>query len=199
MPSAVWTSSLLYPALNTRCDILWITNKLAKLVNCPRLKDFEALMHVFGYLRKYYSDYSVKFNGNVSDSPAHMIWEQHKIKPTKNFEFSDMSWQDCPDTGKRTCGFKVFVQGRLVDAQSTMPVPVALITAEAEYMGACNLGALVCHLRDLMYDFEYLSKSEHDSNGTTKSIPSVLLIDNQATINVTAKKRHISRRWHFVQ
>ena len=50
----------------------------------------------------------------------------------------------------------MFVQGGLVDAQSTMSVPVALSSAEAEYMGACNLGAMICHLRDLKYDFEKL-------------------------------------------
>ena len=48
MPSAV--SSLLYAALNTRSDILWITNKLAKSANNPGMVDFLALMHVFGYL-----------------------------------------------------------------------------------------------------------------------------------------------------
>jgi hypothetical protein len=202
MPSAV--SSLLYAALNTRCDILWITNKLAKSANCPGLKDFEALMHVFGYLRKY-PDYSVKFYGNMNDSPAQMICKQHKVTPTEIIGFSDTSWQDCPDTGKSTCGFKVFVQGGLVDAQSTMPVPVALSSAEAEYMGACNLGALVCHLRDLLYDFEYLGTSTYDVNGTTESVPTVLLVDNQAMVRmgknykVTAKNRHISRRWHFVR
>ena len=48
MASAV--SSLLYAALNTRSDILWITNKLAKSSSCPGIKDFEALLHVFGYI-----------------------------------------------------------------------------------------------------------------------------------------------------
>ena len=53
MASAV--SSLLYAALNTRSDILWITNKLVKSSNNPGIKDYEALLHVFGYLRKYTS------------------------------------------------------------------------------------------------------------------------------------------------
>ena len=43
MASAV--SSLLYLALNTRSDILWITNKLAKSSTNPGMKDFDALMH----------------------------------------------------------------------------------------------------------------------------------------------------------
>ena len=61
MPSAV--SSLLYAALDTRSDILWITNKLAKSANNPGVKGFEALMHLFGYLRQY-PDYAIKYNNN---------------------------------------------------------------------------------------------------------------------------------------
>ncbi len=100
----------------------------------------------------------------------------------------------------------MFVQGGLIDAQSTLPVPVALSSAEAEYMGACNLGAMVCHLRDLMYEFEFLGTNDYDeNNGKTKEPPTVLLIDNQATVamsknyKVTSKNRHVGRRWHFVR
>ena len=51
MSSAV--CSLLYLALGTRCDILWIVNKLAKSCKNPGLKDFNALMWCFGYLHKH--------------------------------------------------------------------------------------------------------------------------------------------------
>ena len=202
MASAV--SSLLYAALNTRNDILWITNKLAKSSSCPGIKDFEALMHVFGYLRKH-TDFGIRIYANVKESPAHQICIRHKIEPTSIIGFSDTSWQDCPDTGRSTCGYKIFVQGGIIDAQSTMPVPVALSSAEAEYMGACNLGAMICHLRDLTYEFEKLGTPEYNIEGRTKEVPSVLLIDNQATVRmsknykVTSKNRHVGRRWHFVR
>ena len=202
MASAV--SSLLYAALNTRNDILWITNKLAKSSSCPGIKDFEALMHVFGYLRKH-TDFGIRIYANVKESPAHQICIRHKIEPTSIIGFSDTSWQDCPDTGRSTCGYKIFVQGGIIDAQSTMPVPVALSSAEAEYMGACNLGAMICHLRDLTYEFEKLGTPEYKIEGRTKEVPSVLLIDNQATVRmsknykVTSKNRHVGRRWHFVR
>ena len=202
MASAV--SSLLYAALNTRPDILWITNKLAKSCTDPGLKDFEALLHVFGYLRCF-PDYALKFDANVSESPVHQICQKYKIETSSIIGFSDTSWQDCPDTGRSTSGFKVFVQGGLVDAQSTMPIPVVFSSAEAEYMGACNLEAMVCHLRDLEYEFEMLGAEDYDVDGSTTSTPSVLLIDNQATVRmsknykVTGKNRHIARRWHFVR
>jgi hypothetical protein len=86
-----------------------------------------------------------------------------------------------------------------------MPVPVALSSAEAEYMGSCNLGAMICHLRELMYDFIFLGTKEYNRDGVFGKTPSILLIDNQATVamsknyRVTAKNRHIARRWHFVR
>jgi hypothetical protein len=202
MASAV--SSLLYVALNTRCDILWAVNKLAKSSSNPGLEDFKALMHCFGYLRKY-TDYAIKFYANVKESPIYEICERNKVAVSDILGFSDSSWQDCPDTGRSTSGYKSFVQGGLVDANSTMPVPVALSSAEAEYMGACNLGAMICHMRELLYDFMFLGTEEYDREGTFGATPSILLIDNQATISmsknyrVTAKNRHIGRRWHFVR
>lgn len=74
------------------------------------------------------------------------------------------------------------MQGGLIDAQSTLPVPVALSSAEAKYMGACGLGAMICHVRDLQYDLKFLDTKDYTENGTTESIPSLLLIDNQATV-----------------
>ena len=75
MPSAV--SSLLYAALNTCSDILWITSKLAKSANNPSLKDVDVLMHLSVYLRKY-SDYSIKFYRNATHFPVYEICSRHK-------------------------------------------------------------------------------------------------------------------------
>jgi hypothetical protein len=202
MASAV--SSLLYIAINSRCDILWIVNKLAKSCSNPGMNDFAALLHCFGYLRKY-PDYAIKYYAKIEESPMYEICSRNKVCVSEIVGFSDSSWQDCPDTGRSTGGYKIFVQGGLVEAHSSMPVPVALSTAESEYMMCCNLSAMVCHLRELFYDFMNLGKSDYDRNGTFGKIPSILLIDNQATVQmsknyrVTSKNRHVARRWHFVR
>ena len=135
----------------------------------------------------------------------HEICEKNGVNLPQIVGFSDTSWQDCPDTGRSTSGYKIFIQGGIIDAQSTMPVPVALSSAEAEYMGACNVGAMICHLRELMYEFEFLGTEKYDLDGITKSIPAIILVDNQATVRmsknykITSKNRHIARRWHFVR
>ena len=168
------------------------------------MKDFDALMNCFGYLRKF-TDFAIKYYANVEDSPTYEICKKHKIEMSEILGFSDSSWQDFPDTGRSTGGYKIFVQGGLVEANSTMPVPVALSSAEAEYMGSCNLGAMVCHLRELLYDFMHLGREDYDRSGTYGKTPSILLIDNQATIamsknyQVTAKNRHVGHCWHFVR
>ncbi len=119
--------------------------------------------------------------------------------------FSDASWQDCLDTGRSTTGYKVFAQGGIIEANSSMPVPVALSSAEAEYMGSCNLGAMISHLRELLYEFEYLGSPEYKIDGVFGTTPTIMLIDNQATVQmsknykVTSKNRHVGRRWHFVR
>jgi hypothetical protein len=105
----------------------------------------------------------------------------------------------------RQPGYKLFVQGGIVDSNSSMPVPIALSSAEAKYMGACNLGAMTNHLRELMYEFEFLGTNEYKIDGKFGESPTLLLIDNQATISmsknykVMSKNRHIARRWHFVR
>ena len=202
MASAV--SSLLYCALNSRSDILWAVNKLAKSSTNPGIKDFNALMHLFGYLRRF-PDYAIKYYANLEESPVVKICKEHKTPISQIVAFTDSSWQDCPDTGRSTCGFKIFIQGGIVEAQSTMPVPVALSSAEAEYMGACNCGAMISYLRELMYEFEFLGTSKYDIDGVFGNTPTILLIDNQATVRmsenykVSQKNRHVGRRYHFVR
>ena len=161
-------------------------------------------MHCFGYLRKF-PDMAIKFYANPKESPVYQICDKHKVEFTDIIGFSDSSWQDCPDTGRSTGGYKVFCQGGLIDANSTMPIPVALSSAEAEYMSCCNLGAMIYHLRELLYEFEFLGTSEYHMDGLFGTAPTMLLIDNQATVSmsknykVTSKNRHIGRRWHFVR
>lgn len=116
-----------------------------------------------------------------------------------------MSWKDCPDTGRNISGLKIFVKGGLVYAQSTIPAPVALSSIEADYMGTCKLGAMVCHLRDLKYEFDKLGSDDYDMEGSTTSVPSILFIDSQAIVRmskkykVTGKNCHVGRRCYFVR
>ena len=80
-------------------DLSFAVHKLAKFSANPGKVHFEGLVHLLRYIRdnntlglKYYSDFN--------DAPVTDLLRQANIK-TKNYlmDFSDYSWQDCPDTG----------------------------------------------------------------------------------------------------
>jgi hypothetical protein len=201
--SAVCT--LLYLAYNTRADILFAVCKLAKACICPGELDYRALIWLFGYLKRRPS-YALKFYPDGTSNPVYDICTQHRIPYSDLTVFSDASWQDCPDTGRSTIGYMIFHNGALIEANSTMPTPVAMSTSEAEYMAACSATMATAHIRMLLYDMTYLgTKQWRESTQRLPTIPSILMVDNEATVQIakngklTRKTRHIERRFHFVR
>jgi hypothetical protein len=94
------------------------------------------LTWLLGYLRKR-PDYAIKFYSNADTSPVNKLLAEKNIDDLSDIiAFSDASWQDCPDTGRSTVGYLVFYQGGVVATGSSMPTPVAMSSAEAEYMAA---------------------------------------------------------------
>ena len=133
--SAVCT--LLYLAYNTRADILFAVCKLSKACINPEAKDHEALRWLLGYLRRK-PDLALKFYPNKQDSPVDQICETTRVPKSDLVIFTDASWQDCPDTARSTIGYEVFYNGALIEANSSLPTPVAMSSAESEYLAACN-------------------------------------------------------------
>ena len=120
--------------------------------------------------------------------------------------FSDASWQDCPDTGRSTIGHLTFYQGGLIAANSGVSLPVAMSSAEAEYMAACAASMQAAVIRSLLYDIRFLGTPEYKLyECQVKFPPAILCMDNAATIamsksaKLTKKTRHIARHFHFVR
>ena len=200
--SAVCT--LLYLSLGTRPDITWIVAKLSKACHNPGLQDYKALLWLLGYLRLH-SDYAIKYYSDINESPISDICKKHNVNQYKILMFSDASWQDCPDTGRSTTGFKAFYRGGIVEWNSSVPTPVAMSSSESEYLAACTACMASSHLRMLLYDFENLGKENYNPEGTHEEKPNILLVDNKATVSIsknykpTKKNRHIARRFHYVR
>ena len=78
-------------------------------------------------------------------------------------------------------------------------------SAEEEYLGACNAAMALAHLKMLLFDFENIGKPDYNDLSEDKEVPPVLLVDNQATVNMarnfkpTKKCRHIARRYHYLR
>ena len=87
---------------------------------------------------KYYSD--------MYDAPVSDQLRQASIKTENHLmDFSGSSWQDCPDTGRRTGAYIIFYQGGPIDHGTHVPGPVSQPSAESEYNTACTAGLALAH------------------------------------------------------
>ena len=68
-------------------------------------------------------------------------------------DFSDSSWQDCPDTGISTGVYIILYQGGTIDHGTHVPGPVSQSSAENEYNAAYTTGITLAHFRMLIHDF----------------------------------------------
>ena len=54
----------------------------------------------------------LKYYANINDAPVSDLLIKASIKTENRFmDFSDSSWQDCPDTGRITGAYIIFYQG----------------------------------------------------------------------------------------
>ena len=122
---------------------------------CPA-NNFCALIWLIRYLqRRPY--YAIKFYPDTTSNPVYDICRQHCCIPHSDLTiFSDTSWQDCPDTGDSTVGYMIFQNSALIEANSTMPTPIAMSTSEAEYMAACSTSMATAQICMLLYNMTYL-------------------------------------------
>ena len=81
----------------------------------------------------------LKYYADLNDAPVTDLLRKANIK-TKNhlMDFSDSSWQDCPETGRSTGAYIIFYQVRPIDHGKNVTGPVAQSSAESEYNAACT-------------------------------------------------------------
>jgi hypothetical protein len=97
----------------------------------------------------------------------------------------------------------IFHNGALIEANSTMPTPIAM---SEEYMTTCSASMATAHICMLLYDMTYLgTKQWRESTQHLPTIPSILMIDNKATVQIacngklTQKTRHIEQCFHYIR
>ena len=197
---------ILYLAFGTQADILFITCKLLKACHDPGINNFKALLWLFGYLQKN-PDLGIKFYHDVTQSPIYQITKSQNIPQPELLGFSDASWQDCLDTRRSTAGELIYCQGGYVHARSHVPVPIAMSSAEAEYMLACSACMAASHVCMILYDYKYLGTTRQYSKAEqmTSIAPRILMVDNQAAVQMgmsnklTKLTRHISCQFHYIR
>jgi hypothetical protein len=125
---------------------------------CPA-NNFRALIWLIRYQRQR-PYYAIKFYPDTTSNPVYNVCRQHRIPHPDLTVFSNTSWQDCPDTGDSTIGCMIFQNGALVEANSTMPTPIAMSTSEAEYIAACSASMATAQICMLLYGMTYLGTKQ---------------------------------------
>ena len=106
-------------------DLSFAVYKLANFSENPGKVHFEGLVHLLRYIR-YNKTFGLKYYADLNDAPVTDLLRQANII-TKNhlMDFSDSSWQDCPDTGRSIGAYIIFYQGGPIDHGTHIPGPVA--------------------------------------------------------------------------
>ena len=111
--------ALLYLAINTRPDIAYAVNSLARFNSCPTYQACKAAIRVLCYVRET-SSLGLNFCSDNLDLTC----------------LSDSDWAGDIDTRRSTTGYVVFAAGAPIAWCSKLQTTVAISSMEAEYMAA---------------------------------------------------------------
>ena len=188
MKSAV--SPLLSVPLNSDRDIFLNTNNLLKSFKNSRIKDFETLMYWIGYLPKH-SDYTIHHDDNIEEFTFYEICKSHDVEYS-GIILGSIAKHCIP---VEVCGYKILVQGDIVE--------VALSSsAVAEYLGTCTLGAMMCHISDLLYTLEFLGTPNLSDTELHGAPTTLLLVDTRSTVTnkiFSRMNKYIVRIGYFLR
>jgi hypothetical protein len=169
--------ALLYLAINTRPDIAYSVNSLARFNSCPTYQSCKAAIRVLCYVR------------DTSNLGLNFCSEDLDLKC-----LSDSDWAGDVDSRRSTTGYVVFAAGAPISWCSKLQSTVAISSMEAEYMAAFFAVQEVVWLKGVLseMDLEY-------------GQPVPLLIDNQSAIRLGRnpmyhkRSKHIEIKWHWLR
>jgi hypothetical protein len=173
---------LMYLATGTRPDLAFAVGQLSRFVAKPSAKHVGAVKRVLRYLAGT-MDFGITYN-RAKEMPEKIILDG----------YCDSDWANDPSSRKSTTGLVFALAGGAVSWMSRRQTIVALSTAEAEYVAAC----------------EAAMEAKAESNILQEILRSQAVelrigIDNQAAhvlaTNPTNSRRtrHIELRWHYVR
>ena len=182
-PYANVIGKLLYLSNQTRPDITFAVNFLARFMSKPAKKHWVAAKRVLRYL-KGTTEYGItirRMNDNIVS-----YCDSDFANEIKN------NTQSTIDKAKPTFGYVVMMNGAPIDWISKKNPIVTLSTMEAEYIAASETGKSIVWLRQLLEELDF---------GTTFT----LKCDNQAAIRLLknpefySRSKHISLKFHWIR
>ncbi|OWY99509.1 Integrase, catalytic core protein, partial [Phytophthora megakarya] len=173
---------LMYLATSTRPDLAFVVSQLSCFVTKPSTKHVGTLKRVLRYLVGTV-DYGISYER-----------AEHVDGDVVLNGYCDSDWANDPESRKSTTGFVFTLAGGAVSWMSRKQSIVALSTAEAEYIAACEATMEAIAQNNILQ--EILPK---------KNVELKLGIDNQAALimatnpTYSRRTRHIELRWHFMR
>lgn len=169
---------LMYLGL-TRQDILAAVNICARFASNPGEQHWTAVKRIFRYLQGTL-DYGIRFVYDGDDSIV---------------GYTDSDWAQDIDDRKSTSGFVFRFRGGTISAQSKKQKTVAMSSAEAEYMAACEAAKEALWWNSVCECIDFLP-SQRPMKIYTDSKSAIALI---AAPTVKPSLKHIDIRAHFIR
>ena len=107
------------------------STQVSKVSENPGKLHFEGLINLLRYVRDN-KTLGLKYYAYLNDALVTYLLRQANIK-TKNhlMDFSEYSWQDCPDTGRSKGEYIIFYQDEPIDHVTHVPGPFSQSSAKA--------------------------------------------------------------------
>jgi hypothetical protein len=157
--------ALMYLAITTRPDIAHAVGVLCRFMSKPSHAHWKAAKHLFCYLCSSV-DYRLTYAPNSSSSQLFTT-------------YSNADHGGNPDSGCSTSAYVVKMGTGTVSWMSCLQSIVVLSTTEAKFISAVSAGQEIVWMRS------FLGELGHSSGA-----PSLLLVDNQAAIQVARNPEH---------
>ena len=91
-------------------DLCFAVNKVAKCSANPGKVHFEGLVHLLIYI-SYNNTLGLKYDADMYDALVSELLTQDIIKNENHLmAFYDTIWKDCPDTGRSTGSYIIFIK-----------------------------------------------------------------------------------------
>ncbi|CAH9126840.1 unnamed protein product [Cuscuta epithymum] len=164
------------------------------------LVPFDAKKNVVGckwiYKTKYLADRSVeRYKARyLQGTSTHGLLLQSSHGSTEIIAYSNADWAGCPDSGRSTSGYAIFLGPNLISWRSKKQPTVSLSSTEAEYRTIAYIVQDTLHIRSVLFEL-----------GFPIRVPTTLYCDNVSASYLSvnpiqhARSKHINIDYHFVR
>nr|KAE8934158.1 hypothetical protein PF009_g15856 [Phytophthora fragariae] len=173
---------LMYLATSTRPDLAFALSQLCRFVAKPSHKHVGALKRVLRYFAGT-ENYGITYTRQAAE-----------LKSVVLEGYCDSDWGNDPETRKSTTGLVFTLAGGAVSWMSRRQTIVALSTAEAEYVAACEAAMEAVSESNILQ--EILPQQDVKLRIGMDSQAALVMATNPT---YSRRTRHIELRWHCVR